>query len=97
VKVQLGPPNSCTRISVLLCGLVRDCGSAVVLRSSRDHHYFSASLPVAWSHPTLAGIKLVISVVFHHLSLSVPTIEKIGPPMGLSLSNPHKAKVEAKI
>ena len=35
-------------------------GSAVVQRSSRSLHGFGASLPVAWSHPTLAGIKLVI-------------------------------------
>ena len=36
------------------------CGSAVVRRSSRSLHGFGASLPVAWWHPTLAGIKLVI-------------------------------------
>jgi hypothetical protein len=58
----------------------------VVRRSSRDHHGSDASLPVAWSHSTLAGIKLVISVVFHHLSLFVPTAVKIRPPTGWSLS-----------
>ena len=36
------------------------CGSVVVWRSSRSLRGFGASLPVAWSHPTLAGIKLVI-------------------------------------
>ena len=36
------------------------CGFAVVQRSSRSLRGFGASLPVAWSHPTLAGIKLVI-------------------------------------
>ena len=35
-------------------------GSAVVRRSSRSHRGFGVSLPVAWSRPTLAGIKLVI-------------------------------------
>jgi hypothetical protein len=30
------------------------CGSAVVRRSSRSLRGFGASLPVAWSHPTLA-------------------------------------------
>ena len=36
------------------------CGSTVVRRSSRNLRGFGASLPIAWSHPTLAGIKLVI-------------------------------------
>ena len=35
------------------------CGSMVVRRSSRSLRGFGASLPIAWSHPTLAGIKLV--------------------------------------
>jgi hypothetical protein len=39
------------------------CGSAVVRRSSRSLRGFGASLPVAWSHPTLAGIKLPRIVV----------------------------------
>jgi hypothetical protein len=86
VKVPLGPPNSCSSISVLLCGLVSDCGSTVVRRSSRDCHGFSASLPVAWLHPTLTGIKLVISAIFYHLPLFVHTAVKIRPPTGLSLS-----------
>jgi hypothetical protein len=86
VKVPLGPPNKCSRISVLLCGLVPGCGYAVIRRSTWYRHGFSASLPVAWLHPAMAGIKLVISVVFHHLPLFVPTAVKIGPPTGLSLS-----------
>jgi hypothetical protein len=60
VKVPMRPHNSCSRISILLCGLVPNCGYRVVRWSSRDRHSFSASLPVGWSHPTLAGIKLVI-------------------------------------
>ena len=44
----------------ILCGLVPVCGSAIVWRSSRSPHGFGASLPVAWSHPTLAAIKLFI-------------------------------------
>ena len=42
----------------ILCGLVLICGSVIVRRSSRSPQGFGASLPVAWSHPTLAGIKL---------------------------------------
>ena len=42
----------------ILCGLIRICGSAIVRRSSRSPQGFGASLPIAWSHPTLAGIKL---------------------------------------
>jgi hypothetical protein len=57
-----------------------------IRRSSRYHHGFDASLLVAWSHPTLVGINLVIFVVFHHLPLFIPTAMKIGPPTGLSLS-----------
>jgi hypothetical protein len=56
--------HSCSRILVLLCELVTDCGSAVVQISSWDRHDFGGSLPVAWSHPTLACIKLVISTIF---------------------------------
>jgi hypothetical protein len=83
---SFGTPNSCSSISVLLCGLVSDCGSTVVRRSSRDCHGFGASLPVAWLHPTLTGIKLVISAIFYHLPLFVSTVVKIRPPTGLSLS-----------
>ena len=36
------------------------CGSAVVRRSSQSLRGFGAFLPIAWSHPTLVGIKLVI-------------------------------------
>jgi hypothetical protein len=46
-----------------MCGLVRNCGSAVVRRSSQDHDGFGASLPITWSHPTLTGIELVTSTV----------------------------------
>ena len=42
----------------VLCGLVPICGSAIVWRSSRSPQGFGASLSVAWSHPTLVGIKL---------------------------------------
>ena len=50
--------NSCQFDCAVLCGLVPVCGSAIVQRSSRSPQGFGASLPVAWSHPTLAGIKL---------------------------------------
>jgi len=50
--------NSCQFDCAILCGLVPVCGSAIVQRSSRSPQGFGASLPVAWSHPTLAGIKL---------------------------------------
>ena len=43
---------------IVLCGLVLVCGSAIFWRSSRSPQGFGASLPVAWSHQTLAGIKL---------------------------------------
>jgi len=39
------------------------CGSAVVRRSSRSLRGFGVSLPVAWSHPTLARCKASYSVV----------------------------------
>ena len=42
----------------VLCGLVPVCGSAIIRRSSRSPQGFGVSLPVAWSHPILAGIKL---------------------------------------
>jgi hypothetical protein len=61
----------------------------VVLQSFRDRVEIvtvSVPLPIAWSHPTFTGIKLVISVVFHHLPLFIPTAVKIEPPTGLSLS-----------
>jgi hypothetical protein len=67
-EISLRSPNSCSRLSGLLCGLVPVCGSAIVRRSSRDRHGFGVSLPVAWSHPTLAGIKLVIPAIFFQLS-----------------------------
>ena len=50
--------NSCQFGCAILCGLVPVCGSVIVRRSSRSPQGFGASLPVAWSHPTLAGIKL---------------------------------------
>ena len=45
-------------VCTILCGLVPVCGSAILWRSSRSPQGFGASLPVAWSHPTVAGIKL---------------------------------------
>ena len=49
---------SCQFGCAILCGLVPVCGSAIIRRSSRSPQGFGASLPIAWSHPTLAGIKL---------------------------------------
>ena len=48
-------------------------GSAVVRRSSRSLRGFGASLPVAWSHPTLVGIKLVILRYSQQVILWFPT------------------------
>jgi len=56
----LGSPTSSLRLPfgyAVLCGLVSDCGSAVVRRSSRSLRGFGASLPVAWSHPTFVRYK----------------------------------------
>ena len=39
------------------------CGFMVVRRSSRSLPGFGASLPVAWSHPTLARYKASYSAV----------------------------------
>ena len=50
--------NGCQFGCAVLCGLVPDCGSAGVRRSSRSPQGFDVSLPIAWLHPTLAGIKL---------------------------------------
>ena len=50
--------NGCQFSCTVLCGLVPVCGSAIVRRSSRSPQGFGVSLPIAWSHPTLAGIKL---------------------------------------
>ena len=48
--------NGCQFSCAVLCGLVPDCGSAIVRRSSRSPQGFGVSLP--WSQLTLAGIKL---------------------------------------
>ena len=52
------------------------CGSTVVRRSSRSLRGFGASLPVAWSHPTLAGIKLVILRCSQQVILWFPTYRR---------------------
>jgi hypothetical protein len=58
------------------------CGSAVVRRSSRSLRDFGVSLPVAWSHPTLAGIKLFIRCsIASYLYVHQPTVMKIGPTL----------------
>ena len=41
----------------VLCRLVVDCGSAIVQRSCQSPQGFGASLPIAWSHPTLVRYK----------------------------------------
>ena len=51
--------NGCQFGCTILCGLVPVCGSAIARRSSRSSQGFSASLLIVWSHPTLAGIKLL--------------------------------------
>jgi hypothetical protein len=58
------------------------CGSAVIRRSSQSLRGFGVSLPVAWSHPTLAGIKLVIRCsTASYLGVHQPTVVKIGPTL----------------
>jgi hypothetical protein len=59
------------------------CGSAVVRRSSRSLRGFGVSLPVAWSHPTLATCKAFYPAEFFFsklFPLPKPTVMKIGPP-----------------
>ena len=46
------------------------CGSAVVRRSSRSLHGFGVSLPVAWSHPTLARYKASYSAVLQQVTFA---------------------------
>ena len=42
--------------STVSYGLVPVCDSVIFRRSSQSFQGFGASLPVTWSHPTLAGI-----------------------------------------
>jgi len=46
------------------------CGSAVVRRSSRSLRGFGVSLPVAWSHPTLARYKASYSAVLQQVTFA---------------------------
>ena len=71
----------------ILCGLVPVCGFAIVRRSSRSPQGFGASLPVAWSHPTLASIKLFTrclqqsypcSYTYYHEDRAILVLEYIG-------------------
>ena len=65
----------------VLCGLVPDRGSAVVRRSSRSLRGFSASLPVAWSHPTIVRYKASYPLFAANYPCSFwSTVVKIGPP-----------------
>ena len=48
------------------------CGSTVVWRSSRSLRGFGASLPVAWSHPTLGRYKASYSAVIQQVTLLSP-------------------------
>ena len=51
------------------------CGSAVVRRSSRSLRGFGVSLPVAWSHPTLARCKAFYPAEF--FSASYPRYQNL--------------------
>jgi len=51
------------------------CGSAVVRRSSRSLRGFGVSLPVAWSHPTLARCKAFYPADF--FSASYPRYQNL--------------------
>jgi hypothetical protein len=65
----------------VLYGLVSNCGSLVVWRSSQSLHDFGAYLPITWSHPTLDKYKARYPAVCIKLSSVLwPTIMKIGPP-----------------
>ena len=46
------------------------CGSVVVRRSSRSLSGFDVSLPVAWSHPTLARYKASYSAVLQQVTFA---------------------------
>ena len=48
------------------------CGSAVVRRSSQSLRGLGVSLPVAWSHPTLARYKASYSAVLQQVTLLSP-------------------------
>jgi hypothetical protein len=64
--------SSCFRLSGLLCGLVPDCGSVIAWFNSSDSRMLQIVLmPTTWSHPTLAGIKLVILLL---LATSYPLV-----------------------
>ncbi len=56
------PPNSCFWLSGLLCGLVPDCGSVIVRFDMSESRRLRIILTLTtWPHPTLTGIKLLIS------------------------------------
>ena len=55
------PPSSCFWLSGLLCGLVLNNGSVIARFDGSESKRFQITLTLTiWSHPTLAGIKLVI-------------------------------------
>ena len=60
-KEPLIPPSSCSMVPTILCGLVPVCGSAIVRTAGWSSCSFSLPSPTYGLHPTLAGIKLVIS------------------------------------
>ena len=75
-EIPLGSTSSCFAVPIRLPRLVwisSSCGSVVVRRSSRSLCGFGASLPVAWSRPTLVGIKLVILRCSQQVILWFPT------------------------
>ena len=75
-EIPLGPLVRALRVPVRLPRLVwisSGCGSAVVQRSSRSLRGFGVSLPVAWSHPTLARYKASYSAVLQQVTLLFPT------------------------
>ena len=60
-KEPLVPPSSCSTVPAVLCGLVPVCGSAIVRTAGWSSCSFGQPSPTYGLHPTLAGIKLVIS------------------------------------
>ena len=60
-KEPLVPPSSCSTVPAVLCGLVPVCASAIVRTTGWSSCSFGQPSPTYGLHPTLVGIKLVIS------------------------------------
>uniref|UniRef100_A0A0E0QP21 Uncharacterized protein n=1 Tax=Oryza rufipogon TaxID=4529 RepID=A0A0E0QP21_ORYRU len=88
-KAPLVPPSSCFWLSGLLCGLVPDCGSVIARFDGSESKRFQIALTLTiWSHPTLAGIKLVILLL---LTANYPLVHgngiRNGESYGIDINN----------